>query len=91
MDLQNKHFFNTWKNLYNLGSAHSWFGRTPITMIPYSRQESDNIIRSPQPHKKGGRIRSTHEQYFLDQNKATHKALSKLDDNIFKLLMKMMS
>ncbi len=59
---------------------------TPTTPTTPARQQSVTSF-----NKKGGKIRSTDEQHYLDQQKEIAKSLRKLNDNIFKLFQKMMS
>lgn len=43
---------------------------------------------NPQFDKKGGKIRSTGDQMLIDQNKAAHRLISKLNDNVIELFYK---
>ena len=56
-----------------------------------SQEYRDNAMRTARYAKKGGTLRSTTDQMFLDNNKAVVKAISKLSDNTMKLILKAMS
>ena len=72
---------------------------TPST-LPASSVNWDDLLNfkynltSSHKMKKGGtvqRYRPFNEQILLDENKEVRKALSKMDDNLIKLLLKMLS
>ena len=59
--------------------------KEPITISGGSSTISHT---NPQFEKKGGKIRSTGDQMLIDQNKATHRLVSKLNDNVIELFYK---
>lgn len=81
--------------VYNTGTSHFWGGRRQLdyvsTKFAQSAPTTTYTTRTPESiMKRGGRIRPVDEQHYLDQQKEITKAINALDQNIIKLLFKML-
>lgn len=93
--LRNQAFANVPINNYNEGIPHGvWRPRIKEYQSPYKYVPQTNPLTEVTRMKKGGNIkryRDVDEQHYLDQQKATNKAINDLNNNIVKLFLKMMS
>lgn len=103
MNLRNQSMFKYRIDMYNDPRyAHEWFGnlagkldKDPISQISIPKNRPSRELDRTSFHKTGGkinnRIRPTHEQHYLDQQKAINSAIKDLNNNIVRLFLKMMS